>query len=91
MLLSSYTPIDGQDQDSDDHAFETCAGMDSEKQRLSCWYTEALAAHASFLEMNKADSRIHYKDHDKAARFHAAERSYSKVIIYLLVWLVLLS
>ncbi|KAI9232514.1 MAG: hypothetical protein BYD32DRAFT_428183 [Podila humilis] len=80
VLLSSYTPIDNQDQDSDDHAFETCAGMDSEKQRLSCWYTEALAAHASFLEMNRAGSRIHYKDHDKTASFRAAERSYSKFL-----------
>ncbi|KAF9322088.1 major facilitator super transporter protein [Podila horticola] len=78
-LLSTYSPIDEQDQDSDDHAFETCAGMDSEKQRLSCWYTEALTAHASLLEMNR-ESRIHYRDHDKLARFRAAERSYSKFL-----------
>ncbi|KAG0026490.1 major facilitator super transporter protein [Podila clonocystis] len=78
-LLSSYSS-DDQDQDSDDHAFETCAGMDSEKLRLSCWYTEALAAHASLLEMEKGGSRIQYKDHDKIARFRAAERCYSKFL-----------
>ncbi|KAG0090757.1 major facilitator super transporter protein [Podila epicladia] len=79
-LLSTYPPIDEQDQVSDEHAFETCARMDSEKQRLSCWYTEALAAHASLLEMNKEGVRIHYKDHDKVARFRAAEKSYSKFL-----------
>ncbi|KAF9329254.1 major facilitator super transporter protein [Podila minutissima] len=79
-LLSTYSPIDEQGQDSDDHAFEACARMDSEKQRLSCWYTEALAAHASLLEMNIEGSHIHYKDHDKVARFRAAEKSYSKFL-----------
>ncbi|KAF9430678.1 major facilitator super transporter protein, partial [Podila epigama] len=82
IVLQAYKTMDdnAEDQDSDEAAFQACAGLDSEKLRLGCWYTEALAAHTSFLEMQKSSSGISYKSNDKNARFRAAEKSYSKFL-----------
>lgn len=67
--------------DADEAANQRCKNLKSEKQRLGCWYTLALAEHASFLEMHPSWSTrsIVYGDQERAQKLLAAEKAYSKV------------
>lgn len=67
--------------DTDETAHLTCMSLNSEKQRLGCWYTLALAEHASFLEMHpsRTTGNIVYSDKERAQKLQAARKAYSKV------------
>ncbi|KAF9124240.1 major facilitator super transporter protein [Mortierella sp. GBA39] len=68
--------------DTDEAANQRCKDLKSEKQRLGCWYTLALAEHASFLEMHPSRSigSIVYGDQERAQKLQAAEMAYSKFL-----------
>ncbi|KAF9905265.1 major facilitator super transporter protein [Linnemannia zychae] len=70
------------DIDADKIAYEGCKALKSEKLRLGCWYTLALAEHASFLEMHplRATGFIVYGDQERSQKLHAAEMAYSKFL-----------
>ena len=84
VLLKDYKDP-GVDMDSildaDEAANQTCESLKSEKQRLGCWYTLALAEHASFLEMrpSRSTGSIVYGDQERTQKLQAAEKAYSKV------------
>ncbi|KAG0271384.1 major facilitator super transporter protein [Linnemannia exigua] len=85
ILLKDYKDpgLDSDsDLDADDTAHKVCKAQKSEKQRLGCWYTLALAEHASFLEMHpsRATGSIVYGDQDRAQKLRAAEKAYSKFL-----------
>jgi hypothetical protein len=67
--------------DTDETAHQTCMSLKSEKQKLGCWYTLALAEHASFLEMHpsRIAGNIVYKDQQRTQKLQAAEKAYSEV------------
>ncbi|KAF9154738.1 major facilitator super transporter protein [Linnemannia schmuckeri] len=73
----------GVDTDSvleaDEVAHQKCKSLKSEKQRLGCWYTLALAEHASFLEMHpsRVTGSIVYGEQERAQKLKAAEKAYS--------------
>ncbi|OAQ25958.1 hypothetical protein K457DRAFT_116010 [Linnemannia elongata AG-77] len=68
--------------DADEAANQRCKNLKSEKQRLGCWYTLALAEHASFLEMHPSWSTgsIVYGDQERTQKLLAAEKAYSKFL-----------
>lgn len=84
VLLKDYKDP-GVDADSipdaDETANQRCKSLKSEKHRLGCWYTLALAEHASFLEMHpsRATGSIVYGSQERAQKLQAAEKAYSKV------------
>jgi hypothetical protein len=83
-LLKDYKDL-GMDSNSDfdtaEIAHERCKALKSEKQRLGCLYTLALAEHASFLEMHpsRATGPIVYGEQERSQKQQAAEKAYSKV------------
>ncbi|KAG0289074.1 major facilitator super transporter protein [Linnemannia gamsii] len=85
VLLKDYKDP-GVDTDSgldtDETAHLTCMSMKSEKQRLGCWYTLALAEHASFLEMHPSRTmgNIVYSDQERAQKLQEAKKAYSKFL-----------
>ncbi|GJJ70235.1 ethanolamine phosphate transferase 2 subunit G [Entomortierella parvispora] len=70
--------------EGDDTVLSKKCSSGPEKQRLACWYTLALAEHASYLEMTGHGSHnstlVHYKQSDMTRKFHAAERAYSEFL-----------
>ncbi|KAF9134444.1 major facilitator super transporter protein [Mortierella sp. 14UC] len=85
VLLKDYKDP-GLDADSDLNADEIthkrCKAHTSERQRLGCWYTLALAEHASFLEMHpsRVTGSIVYGDQERSQKLRAAEMAYSKFL-----------
>ncbi|KAF9935119.1 major facilitator super transporter protein [Linnemannia zychae] len=84
-LLKDYKDP-GLDLDSnadvDKDAFQLCKTLKSEKKRLGCWYTLALAEHASFLEMHPSRDTgfVVYGNHERVQKLKAAEEAYSKFL-----------
>ncbi|KAF9106324.1 major facilitator super transporter protein [Mortierella sp. AM989] len=84
-LLEDY---EDQDLDQDDNAKDSddnrgllgCSKEKSQKQRLACWYTLALADHASFVEMSEPSGGVTYTTRDRSLKFRAAEKMYSKFL-----------
>ncbi|KAF8948075.1 major facilitator super transporter protein [Haplosporangium gracile] len=85
VLLKNFKDP-GVDTDSaleaDEVAHQKCKSLKSEKQRLGCWYTLALAEHASFLEMHpsRATGFVVYGEQERAQKLKAAEKAYSKFL-----------
>ena len=84
VLLRDYSDPgveSDSDLDADEMAYQRCQALKSEKQRLACWYTSALAEHASYLEINRsrATGSVVYRDQDRKQKLRAAEKAYSKV------------
>ncbi|KAF9956063.1 major facilitator super transporter protein [Mortierella alpina] len=84
VLLEDYKDPDLEttqdEQDIVDSGPQRCSNAKSEKQRLACWYTLALAGHASFLEMGDTKGShisIVYQEHDRRLQFLAAQQAYS--------------
>ena len=88
VLLRDYKDPDletaQEEQDIAKNGSQRCSAAKSEKQRLACWYTFALAGHASVLEMSNTKgtlSSIVYQDRDRHLQFLAAQQAYTLVII----------
>jgi len=82
-LLRDYQDLTEDDGAAEDDSSKRCSAG-PEKQRLACWYTLALAEHASYLEMSdhgpRHGARVQYQQQsDRTRKFQAAERAYSKV------------
>ncbi|KAK3820490.1 MAG: hypothetical protein J3R72DRAFT_33533 [Linnemannia gamsii] len=85
ILLKDYKDPDldsDSSLDADATAHRRCEAQKSDKQRLGCWYTLALAEHASFLEMHpsRATGSIVYGDQERAQKLRVAEIAYSKFL-----------
>ncbi|KAF9924927.1 major facilitator super transporter protein [Mortierella alpina] len=84
VLLGDYKDQDLEttrdEQDIANNGLRRCSAAKSEKQRLACWYTVALAGHASFLEMSDIKGThigIVYQERDRHLQFLAAQQAYS--------------
>ncbi|KAF9960041.1 major facilitator super transporter protein [Mortierella alpina] len=84
VLLRDYKDPDletaQEEQDIANNGSQRCSAAKSEKQRLTCWYTFALAGHASVLEMSNTKgtrSSIVYQDRDRHLQFLAAQQAYT--------------
>ncbi|KAF9274682.1 major facilitator super transporter protein [Mortierella alpina] len=84
ILLRDYKDPDLEatlnEQDIVNNGPWRCSAAKSEKKRLACWYTLALAGHASFLEMSGITGThigIVYQDQDLHLQFLAAQQAYS--------------
>ncbi|KAG0211693.1 major facilitator super transporter protein [Mortierella sp. GBA30] len=72
-----------EEQSTVEKLSQICSVAKSEKQRLACWYTLALAEHASFLEMSRSWENsvdIVYQERDRNLKFQAAEKAYLKFL-----------
>ncbi|KAI1311058.1 major facilitator super transporter protein [Mortierella claussenii] len=90
-LLKDYKDS-GLDQEdiarSDDNAdendgIEACGQERTQKQRLACWFTLALAGHASFLEMSAYSGtgmNVIYQPQDRMSKFQSTDKAYSKFL-----------
>ncbi|KAF9576070.1 major facilitator super transporter protein [Mortierella alpina] len=84
VILRDYKDPDLEatqdEQDIVNDGSQRCSAAKSEKQRLTCWYTRALAGHASFLEMSGTKGShigIVYQERDRHLQFLAAQQAYS--------------
>ncbi|CAO3563846.1 unnamed protein product [Mortierella alpina] len=84
VLLRDYKDPDLEptqdEQDIVNNGPQRCSSAKSEKQRLACWYTLALAGHASFLEMSNTKAfhiSVVYQERDRQLQFLAAQQAYS--------------
>lgn len=86
VLLKNYRDPDVDRDDSEvseDASVLKCETQVTQKQRLSCWYTRALADHASFLEMSgDKTTGVVYDKNERELKFQAAEMAYSKVTTF---------
>ncbi|KAF9354844.1 major facilitator super transporter protein [Mortierella sp. AD094] len=84
-LLKDYKDLDldlaDETKDGDeDRGLLRCSKEKSQKQRLGCLYTLALADHASFVEMSESISEVAYTARDLNLKFQVAEKVYSKFL-----------
>ncbi|KAI8605279.1 hypothetical protein EDD21DRAFT_156427 [Dissophora ornata] len=82
-LLRDYVDpeLDQEVSQDAEQGIRRCSREKSQKQRLACWYTLALADHASFLEMGNTErTGVHYQHSERTRKFQAADKAYSKFL-----------